>query len=156
MITFSSSIPVSFLIVTFWNKREELACFRQKKPLKSPQRHTPSCCCETVSIVARHRAPILKSAAFLEIPQAWLPCWPQPATGMFHTANVVALSLSHLFLFLEFLWKISYEMNLRVRMNKELPFEQLSCTPPSPPHQMKEKKKMFSDYARKFGPPKGL
>lgn len=73
-----------------------------------------------------------------------------PATGMFNRANV-ALCLSHLFLFLGSLWKFSYETDLRDRMNKEPPFEQLTPTPP--PSVTPDESKKCSQIAQvKFGP----
>jgi hypothetical protein len=59
---------------------------------------------------------------------------------MFNRTND-ALCLSHLFLFLEYRWNISYKTDLRVRMHKELPFEQLSFIPSSPARSDESRKK---------------
>lgn len=73
----------------------------------------------------------LKVLCSLEFLRLGYPAGHRPDTGMCKRANV-ALCLSHFFLFLEFLWKFSYETDSKVRMNNELLFN--NCLP-LPPHR---------------------
>lgn len=76
------------------------------------------------------------------------------ASRMFNRTNVT-VCLSHLFLFLDFLWKFSYESDLRARMNKRLPFEQQSPIPVARARS-DESKKLFSDCTNKIWVSQGL